>query len=58
MLIFYIMSMAPIKPMCQNYIVGNGTVRHLESKILVFTIWDLLAVHWLRLHGFNPWLGN
>ena len=40
MFIFYILPMAPIKPLCQNYVAGNGTLRLSESKILVFTIWD------------------
>ena len=40
MFIFYILPMAPIKPLCQNYVAGNGALRLSESKILVFTIWD------------------
>ena len=40
MFIFYILSMAPIKPLRQNYVAGNGTVNFQESKILVFTICD------------------
>lgn len=40
MFIFYILSMAPIKPLRQNYVAGNETVNSQEFKISVFTIFD------------------